>query len=590
MKNKSLKWKLLISYGVIFFFVLISGITSVSVINMMAKKSYEYSEEIVPAVEEIGLARRNLVSVRRYLLNAIIAQTPDDYSRVSESMQTDREALYESLDKIKEVMPIYSDNVDSVINKLQSVTEYNQQIMELSSKFGDEQAYQQAYNIYLNKYAVAFDEAADMLIELNDMINNTVSEQENIVSNVHSISLIIIIAIILLSFIAIVIFTVLMLRYILVPVRKLVYAAEALEKGDFSNTVVEYDSEDEFGELSKKITNTMEKIVFIIKYLQRGFKSIADGNLNVSSENEQLYEGEYSLLKDSVYDLINEMNDIIYQIRTASDQVSSGADQIAIGAQALSQGSTEQASSVQELAATLNDISSQVSENTTLMKEVENNVEKTVLEVVTGSEKMEEMLSAMNDINVHSKEIEKIIKSIEDIAFQTNILALNAAVEAARAGLAGKGFAVVADEVRRLASSTAEASKNTAALILKSLQSVQNGKKIADETAESLRKIADDIVELARQASKVSENSTLQNNAISQITVGVDQISSVVQTNSATAEESAAASEELSGQASMLKELTTKFKLLNENPVLNEKDEKISTPHIEYIDNTSEKY
>ena len=586
MKNKSLKWKLLFSYGVIFFFVIILGVTSISVMNMMSKKSYEYAEEIVPAVENVGLARRNMVSVRRYLLNAIIAETPSDYSRVSESMQKDREELYEALDKIEEAMPVYSDSVNEIRSKLQSVTNYNTQIMELSAKFGDKQASQQAYDIYLNKYAVAFDEAANMLIDLNNTIDNVVSEQENIVIKVRNIALFVFICIVIISFATIIIFTGLMLKYILVPVKKLVKAADALEKGDFSNAVIEYNSNDEFGKLSQKISDTMKRIVFITQDLEQGFKELAEGNLKASSKNEKVYQGEYSLLKEAIYNLINTMSDIIYEIRIASAQVSDDADQIAMGAQALSQGSTEQASNLQELSATLNDISSQVDENSSLISEVEKTVERAVFEVTTGSTKMEEMLDAMNDINEHSKEIEKIIKSIEDIAFQTNILALNAAVEAARAGVAGKGFAVVADEVRRLAGSTAEASKNTSQLILKSLESVQNGKKIADETADSLRKIADDIVELAIQANKASENSALQNTALNQITIGFDQIASVVQTNSATAQQSAAASQELSGQATILKQLTGKFKLPKEKVALGE-TENIKNDYVEnsYMEN-----
>ena len=409
-----------------------------------------------------------------------------------------------------------------------------------------------------------------MLIDLNNTIDNVVSEQENIVIKVRNIALFVFICIVIISFATIIIFTGLMLKYILVPVKKLVKAADALEKGDFSNAVIEYNSNDEFGKLSQKISDTMKRIVFITQDLEQGFKELAEGNLKASSKNEKVYQGEYSLLKEAIYNLINTMSDIIYEIRIASAQVSDDADQIAMGAQALSQGSTEQASNLQELSATLNDISSQVDENSSLISEVEKTVERAVFEVTTGSTKMEEMLDAMNDINEHSKEIEKIIKSIEDIAFQTNILALNAAVEAARAGVAGKGFAVVADEVRRLAGSTAEASKNTSQLILKSLESVQNGKKIADETADSLRKIADDIVELAIQANKASENSVSQNTALNQITIGFDQIASVVQTNSATAQQSAAASQELSGQATILKQLTGKFKLPKEKVALGE--------------------
>lgn len=561
MKNKPLKSKLFYSYGIVFCFVLLLGLSSISALNMVTNQAVRYDEKVVPVVEQIGLVRRNMISVRRYLLNAIIAQTQDDYQRVKDSMTEDRDALYDSLDKIAEIMPEYATEVKNIDAKLQSVKIYNDQIMSLSAQFGNQQAYNEAYDIYINKYAVAFDEAADMIISLNNNIDNVADEQAKKVQDVSLISKIIIISVLILSFLAVIILTKLMLSYILEPVKKLVKGAEALEKGDFKNAKVSYQSKDEFGQLSVKLTNTMNRIVFITKDLQSILHDVSNGNFNAKSQDDRQYHGEYNLLKDSLYNLLNTLSDTIYQIRTAADQVAIGADQVANGAQSLSQGSTEQASGVQQLAATLNDISHNVSENTLLIENVGQRVEETVSEVSLSSRKMNDMLNAMDEIANSSQEIEKIIKSIEDIAFQTNILALNAAVEAARAGAAGKGFAVVADEVRQLAANTAEASKNTASLILKSLQSVQNGKLIADETAESLNNVSTIITQLSEQAKKVSENSLAQNEAIEQTSIGVDQISAVVQTNSATAEESAAASEELSGQANMLKSLTNKFKL-----------------------------
>ena len=559
MKNLKLKWKLLVSYGIIFLFVLILGITSVSVTNMMSKKNVEYAETIVPAVEEIGLARRNMLSVRRYLLNAIITNDVADYQRVQQAMTADRDALYASLDAIETINPAYGPTIDSIREKLQGVATYNDQIMELSYHIGDTVSEDQAYDIYLNSYAPAFTEAADMIIALNDQIDQDILAQEAMVKNVRTVAIVLVIVIAAAALAAVIVLTLLMLRYLLVPTRKLLDGAEALAKGDFQNAAVDYPCQDEFGILAGKITQVMNRIVFIIKDLQMGLQAIEDGRFDARSSDDSQYEGEYHYLRDSVYHLIRMLNDIMCKIHSASNEVSNGADQVAGAAQALSQGSTQQASSVEELAATLSDISHQVNENTALIGTTERSVQQTVEEVAQGTERMGQMLEAMQNIGAASAEIEKIIKSIEDIAFQTNILALNAAVEAARAGTAGKGFAVVADEVRRLAANTAEASRSTGELIARARRAVENGRQIADETAASLERVDQIIRQLAEQAGRVAANSQAQDDAIHQITLGVDQISAVVQNNSATAEESAAASQELSGQANLLRDLVSKF-------------------------------
>ena len=216
---------------------------------------------------------------------------------------------------------------------------------------------------------------------------------------------------------------------------------------------------------------------------------------------------------------------------------------------------------MQELAATINEISNRVKQNADNAQQANAMAGSVSTEMNVSNEKMQRMIQAMGDISNCSSEIGKIIKTIEDIAFQTNILALNAAVEAARAGTAGKGFAVVADEVRNLASKSAEASQNTSALIENSLKAVENGTKIADETAQNLLQAVNDVNEMTNIIGQISEASSNQADAISQITMGIDQISSVVQTNSATAEESAAASEELSSQSQIMRSLVGRFRL-----------------------------
>lgn len=322
---------------------------------------------------------------------------------------------------------------------------------------------------------------------------------------------------------------------------------------------------DEISVLAQDIAAIVERLKTYILYIHEisdVLGEISEGNLRFTLQ--QTYDGEFAKIKHALLAVQSVMSETMQTILSAAEQVNCGAESVASGSQSHAQGATEQASSVEQLSASLAEISSEINLNTQSTADVDNEMRIAVAAIENSDEKMKNMLVAVNEITDHSVQIKKIIKEIEDIAFQTNILALNAAVEAARAGAAGKGFAVVADEVRNLASKTAEASKDTADLIEKSLSAIENGKRIADEAAESFHEVSDGVTRVAARASDIAENSEKQNLAIKQILIGVDQISTVVQSNAGISEQSAAASEELSGQARVLKHLVDKFQIADQ--------------------------
>ena len=314
-----------------------------------------------------------------------------------------------------------------------------------------------------------------------------------------------------------------------------------------------------YRQIIEGMNETMEAVSKPIEESSAVLQMVAQGDLTVAMTGE--YKGSYNLIKDGVNTVIRSLNELLSSITIAAEQVSVGSKQVSYSSQQLSQGATEQASSIEELTSSITEISAQTRQNAIDATQASTLAGTTANEASQGNEKMNQMLLSMQEINNSSANISKINKAIDDIAFQTNILALNAAVEAARAGQYGKGFAVVAEEVRNLAAKSADAAKEATALIESSIGKVEQGTKIANETANSLTKIADSIQKVTTLVGSIASASNEQASTIAQVDQGLLQVSSVVQTNSATAEESAASSEELNGQADTLKQMVGRFKL-----------------------------
>ena len=561
----------------------IVGIVSLSTVNESYSISYTDSVAALKFVERISASFQR---IRANLNAVVIADNLNDKefyigkvneykSVVDENIAEYREILkkykaheveieLELIDAVESALSEYDKNRNEFVENLAMSTSRRSEAFEQLKDGGE-----------LRNLALVVDDAIAELIDYNnDYSEKQIAANEKTASGTMLVmNLGMVIGVVLAILIGLYIS-----RSISRQINVLVKVADDVTLGDV-NVEIKLDSKDEIGMLAR----SFEKMVKNIREQALAAERIAAGDLTV----EVNVRSDKDLLGKKLTELIQRMNTIISEIASASEQVASGAKQISDSSMVLSQGATEQASSIEELTASLEEISSQTKLNAEKANKANELAEDTRLHAEQGNSQMNDMLKAMEDINTSSNNIYKIIKVIDDIAFQTNILALNAAVEAARAGQHGKGFAVVAEEVRTLAARSANAAKETADLIEGSIREVEVGTKIANDTAEALNKIVDDIEEVANLVNDITAASNDQSAGIAQINQGIMQVSEVVQNNSATSEESAAASEELSSQAELLREMVSEFKLKKVYQSYSDKLEDLNPEVLKMLENMS---
>lgn len=559
IKNLSVSKKLIVGFGIVLVLMLLSTVLSLYSINKIGHQINLYSKYTVPNAEHIRNIQVNMQDILHTLLEAI---TADD-------AQSSKLALDKAGDSGKEVvseLEAYKNNQrnrdrDADIEKAKAViaeaasarAEINELVLNRSSA-----SLEKALDLYQDEYKPRIDQSMQIMLQFSAIDKERAAQQSIDAKTASTLALVLLIIFIVISVVLTIIVIIAITKSILYPVNEIVSAYNEISKGSM-NTEINYESRDELGQMATLIQKTNKLQSTIIGDVIEKFTKISQGDFRLRVDLD--YPGDFAVLKQTIESTVATLNRTMQIINNAAEQVNTGASQVSSGAQALAVGSTEQAASIEELSAAVMKIAEQASENSENVKTASNYVDEAGAGVIAVNDHMKQLTGAMMDIGSSANEIANITKVIEDIAFQTNILALNAAIEAARAGSAGKGFAIVADEVRNLAAKSAEAAKQTGNLIQNSVDTVSRGTQITEQTAQILQDVGINTQKVTESFFKIEQASADQAISIEHIKIGLSQVSSVVQTNAATAEENSATSEEMSAQAVTLREEVERFKL-----------------------------
>lgn len=554
VRNLKIKHFLIVSFTWILILMVLLGGASIFFTRRLATQTMDFYESPHTIQLEVAEIRNTIGRLSGSIKEAMVYKTKDVTLNTNTVVS---ESLAEMNRRIEIVNSLFTGDTSLLKAADSALSEWLSEISELRTLMEAEE-YEQAILLFETDYLDAENAAENAVRKISDSASQITLDYYESAKRSKKISVMVILAVVALSVISTVIACSAILRSITVPLLRIRKAADAMSLGDLTHHV-DFDGANEFGQLAKSMNLTVETLSGYVTNISDVLGHLSNKDMTVQVDKD--YIGDLAPIKTSLIQITNAMNHTMSEISQCSNQVAAGAEQVASSSQTLSQGASEQAASSQDLSLNLDNISAQVRETAEFTEQTNALVEQVGSQLEYGNRQMSEMLAAMAQINEASNQIAKIIKAIEDIAFQTNILALNAAVEAARAGEAGKGFAVVADEVRNLAAKSAEAASSTTALIQNTIHAVENGTKIADGTAQTLDSVVSGARSITDMVSKLADTAEQQAASLEQVSSSLDMISQVVQSNSATSEECAASSEEMSSQAQTLKYLVGQYKL-----------------------------